>query len=174
MNFLDILLVCIMGYCLVRGIFRGLIKELSSIVGVIAGFYTAYTYYPVISRFLARWMSNSGYRDIAGFLILFCAVLLVVGILSIIIKYLLKIASAGWLDKLLGLCFAAVKGLLIASVLIITLTTFLPKGAGILKGSLLTPHVLTLSEKMIQIVPPEMKKNFDKKFTDLKKQPKRI
>ncbi|PQP34359.1 colicin V production protein, partial [Desulfobacteraceae bacterium SEEP-SAG9] len=33
MNPLDILIIVIAGFCLIRGIFRGLIKELSSIIG---------------------------------------------------------------------------------------------------------------------------------------------
>ena len=41
MNILDILIAVIVGFCLVRGIFRGIIKELTSIVGVVAGFFAS-------------------------------------------------------------------------------------------------------------------------------------
>jgi len=41
MNALDVVIAVIVGFCLIRGIFRGLIKELSSIIGVFAGFYFA-------------------------------------------------------------------------------------------------------------------------------------
>ncbi|MGD9324868.1 MAG: CvpA family protein, partial [Desulfobacterales bacterium] len=34
MNPFDIIIIVILGYSLVRGIFRGLVKEVSSIVGV--------------------------------------------------------------------------------------------------------------------------------------------
>ena len=44
MNYLDIIIVVILSYCVIRGVFRGLIKELSSIIGVFGGFYAAYTY----------------------------------------------------------------------------------------------------------------------------------
>ncbi|MBW2176094.1 MAG: CvpA family protein, partial [Deltaproteobacteria bacterium] len=43
MTILDVLMIVIVGFCLIRGVFRGLIKEISSIIGVFAGYYAAYT-----------------------------------------------------------------------------------------------------------------------------------
>jgi membrane protein required for colicin V production len=34
----------------IRGIFRGLVRELASIVGVLGGFYAAYSYYPHVAQ----------------------------------------------------------------------------------------------------------------------------
>ena len=48
MNPFDMVIVVILSFCLIRGFFRGLIKELASIVGVLGGFYAAYTYYPIL------------------------------------------------------------------------------------------------------------------------------
>ena len=168
MNTLDIIIICILGYCLIRGIFRGLIKELSSIIGVLAGFYAAYTYYLPVSGMLIQWMTNPAYRNILAFMIIFCGILLIVGILGVIIKYILKIASAGWIDRLLGTVFAVVKGVLISSVLLVILTAFLPKGASIVKKSVLAPHVIQISEKMARMAPDGLKKQFYTKFEDLK------
>ena len=111
MNPLDYIIISILGYSLVRGIFRGLVKELSSIVGVVAGLYAARLYYPDVSDLLSKLISTVAYREIAGFFIIFCSVLIVVGIFGIIIKYVLKIASAGWLDRTLGAVFASVKAI---------------------------------------------------------------
>ncbi|MBU4319171.1 MAG: CvpA family protein [Proteobacteria bacterium] len=168
MNSLDIIIACILGYCLIRGIFRGLIKELSSIVGVLAGVYLASAYYPLTSNLLSKWVANASYRDISGFLMIFCGVLLVVGVVGVIIRYLLKIASAGWVDRLLGTLFAVVKAVLIVSVILVILTSFLPKNAAIMKNSILAPHVVYVSEKIIQMVPESMKAEFYNKFKELK------
>ena len=59
MNLFDIVVVIIIGFCLIRGGFRGLVKELSAIVGVLAGYYGAYTYYPEVAAMLSRWISES-------------------------------------------------------------------------------------------------------------------
>jgi len=169
MNFFDIIVIVILGYCLIRGIFRGLVKELSSIIGVFGGFYAAYTYYPVLSKLLSKWIANTGYLNILSFLIIFCGVFIIISILGIIINYLLKIVFLGWLDRVSGAMFGAMKGILIVSVLLITLTAFLPKGTPVIKDSLLSPYVTLVSEKMAKVISKDMKHDFSTKIATIKK-----
>jgi len=169
MNPFDILILVILGYSLVRGLFRGLVKEVSSIVGVLGGFYAAYTYYNVVAGLLAGFIHDKSYLNILSFLIIFCSVLIIVGILGIIIKYLLNIAFLGWVDRIGGVGFGFIKGILIASVLFITLTAFLPKGSAFLKNSMLAPRVSWVSEKMAKVVSKQMKQEFIAKLGELKK-----
>jgi membrane protein required for colicin V production len=168
MNPFDILIIVILGYCLVRGLFRGLVKEISSIIGVLGGFYAAYSYYTLVAKWLSRVISNTSYLHILSFLVIFCFVLIIVNILGIIIKYLLDIAFLGWVDRIFGILFGFSKGVLIVSILFIILTTFLPKGAPIIKNSLLAPHVIWVSENMARVISKEMKQEFSDKLGELK------
>lgn len=168
MNPFDMLIVVIASFCLIRGIFRGLIKELASIVGVLGGFYAAYTYYPSLQGWFASWVSGPAYRYVLSFLIIFCAVFLVIGILGVIIKYLLNIAFLGWVDRICGAGFGLIKAVLIVSVLMIALTTFLTRGTPIIRDSLLAPEVTRVAEKMIRVVPQDMKNEFQFKIKELK------
>jgi len=169
MNPFDIIIVVILGYSLVRGIFRGLVKEVSSIIGVLGGFYAAFTYYTILTKFLSGLIKETAYLNILSFLIIFCGVLIIVGILGVFIKYLLNIAFLGWVDRIGGVGFGLVKGILIASILFITLTAFLPKGSAFLKNSMLAPHISWVSEKMAKVVSKEMKQDFMAKLGELKK-----
>ncbi len=169
MNPFDFLVLIILGYGLVRGLFRGLVKEVASIIGVLGGFYLAYSYYGNLSGYLGWITANKGYQMILGFLIIFCGVLILVAGLAMVIKYLLKIAYMGWADRSGGAIFGLIKGMLIVSILFIILTAFLPKDAGLLKNSLLAPHVAWTSEKMARVVSDDMKKNFTSRLEDLKK-----
>ena len=169
MNPFDIIIILILGYSLVRGLFRGLVKEVSSIIGVLGGFYAAFTYYPKTAKLLSGLIHNTAYLNILSFLIIFCSVLIIVGLLGIIIKYLMNISFLGWVDRIGGVVFGAVKGVLIVSILFITLTAFLPKGSAFIKNSTLAPHVARVSEKMAKVVSKEMKQDFMAKFGELKK-----
>ena len=169
MNMLDIVIAVILGFCLIRGIFRGLIKELSSIIGVLGGFYGAYTYYPQVARLLARWITDTAYLNILSFLAIFCGVLILVGLIGMVVKYLLRIASLGWTDRIGGAGFGVLKAVLIASVLLVTLTAFLPRRAPLIADSLLAPHVTMIAEQMAKVVSPEMKKAFTDKAGEMKK-----
>jgi membrane protein required for colicin V production len=168
MNPFDILIIIILVYCVVRGLFRGLVKEVASIFGVLGGFYAAYSYYPQVANLLTRLVADEAYRNILAFLIIFCGVLIFINVLGIIIKYLLNIAFLGWVDRIFGLVFGMTKGILIVSVLFIILTTFLIKGAPIIKNSLLAPHVMLVSENMAKVVSADMKKKFRKNMDELK------
>jgi membrane protein required for colicin V production len=169
MNPFDIFIIIITGYSLIRGLFRGLIKEVSSIIGVLGGFYAAYSYYPMVAKLLAGLIVNSSYLNILSFLIIFCTVLIIISILGIVIKYLLNVAFLGWVDRICGVGFGLIKGILIVTVLFIILTTFLPKGAPLIKKSVLAPHVIWISEKMVNLVSEEMKKDFFGKLGEFKK-----
>ncbi len=169
MNPFDILIVVILGYSLVRGLFRGLVKEIASIIGVFGGFYAAYTYYQILAKLLSGLIHDVSYLNILSFLIIFCGVLIVVSVLGVIIKYLLNIAFLGWVDRIGGVIFGFAKGLLIVSVLFISLTAFLPKGSAFIKNSVLAPHVSWVSEKMAKVVSQEMKQDFMSKLGEFKK-----
>jgi membrane protein required for colicin V production len=150
MNLLDFILISILVFCLIRGIFRGLVKELTAIVGVLSGFYAAYSYYPHLSKYLGRWITNTGYANIVGCLLLFAGIYLAVGITGALIRYFMKIVFLGWTDRLCGLFFGAFKGALIVAVLVVALTTFLPKDASILKGSSVVRHTQGLSTMIVK------------------------
>ena len=169
MNPFDMLATVILAFCIIRGIFRGLIKEMSSIAGVLAGYYAAYSYYSDIAQLLTRWMTNSAYVNILSFLILFCAVFLIVSTLGVILKYALNIAFLGWFDRICGSLFGAIKGVLILAILVVIFTAFLPQGSPFIKDSLLAPHVAMISEKMVKFVSKDLKQQFSSKIDHVKK-----
>ena len=169
MNPFDVFIIIIIGYSIIRGLFRGLVKEVSSIIGVLGGFYAAYSYYPMVAKLLSGIIDEQSYLNILSFLIIFCGILIIISILGVVIKYLLNVAFLGWVDRICGLGFGLIKGVLIVSVIFIILTTFLSKGAPIIKKSILAPHVIWISEKMVGLVSDDMKKDFFTKLDEFKK-----
>ncbi|MBI5063899.1 MAG: CvpA family protein [Desulfatitalea sp.] len=167
MNLIDYLLAVILVYCLIRGIFRGLVKELSALIGVLGGFYFAFNYYPQMTKTLERWITTTAYAQIISFLILFFGVYLVVSIAGVIIKYLMNIAWLGWTDRLTGALFGAIKGVLIVSVIVAILTTFLPKNTTFLRDSLLVRHTMGISTLLVQAASADMKSLFDTHLKEL-------
>ncbi len=169
MNPLDILIIIILAYGLIRGIFRGMVKEISAIIGVLAGFYGAYSYYPLLSKNLDRWITSVSLLNIMSFAIIFCFIFFIISLIGVVIKYLMNLASMGWFDRILGSAFGFLKSTLIVSVILVVLTAFLPKGAPIIKTSMLAPHVTMISEKMASVISKEMKQAYASKIKEFKK-----
>jgi membrane protein required for colicin V production len=175
-NALDILISLIAGFCIVRGIFRGIVKEITSIVGVFVGFYTAYTYYPLVAKWLSKLITitNRSYLDIMSFFLCFTIIFLAIGFVGVILKQLCKAAVLGWADRILGGTFAAVKAVLIASVLLVALTTFLPRNSPVIRDSVLAPRISFVGEKLIAVIPKQMKEKFGDNIKSLKETWKKL
>ena len=174
MNMLDILICGIVAFCLIRGLFRGIIKEITSLIGVFVGFYAAYTYYPLVGEWFSSIISNKAYLNIISFIVTFCLLFFAVGFVGVVLKYLLKTATLGGADRILGSIFGFVKAVFIVSVLLVPLTTFLPKNSSFVKDSFLAPRVITVSEKIVAVVPEEMEQKFDNNINSLKKAWKKL
>jgi membrane protein required for colicin V production len=169
MNAFDIFTLIVVGYGLIRGIFRGLIKEIAAIVGVVVGFWGAYSYYPLLAGLLDGWFANLAYLNIVSFLAIFCGVIVVVSIVGVVVKYLLRVAFLGWLDRICGGLFGLLKTVLIAAVVLMTLTAFLPKGSPLVRDSLLAPYITSISATLARITPKELKSEFRDKVGELRK-----
>ncbi|MBF0467809.1 MAG: CvpA family protein [Desulfamplus sp.] len=166
---MDIFIVIVILFGLIRGFFSGFIKEVSSIAGVIAGFYWAYTYYGELADYLAPWISNWGaYGNIACFCLLFCIIVSMTGMLAHYIRKFLKIAFLGWIDKVFGMIFGALKGLLVASVVFVALTAFLPREPEFIRKSTLAPYVAHVSEMATIFISRELKGDLKIKIERIK------
>ncbi|MBU8848309.1 MAG: CvpA family protein [Desulfobacterales bacterium] len=164
MNTFDIVVIVIVSFCLIRGLFKGLIGEISGIIGVVAGFYGAYTYYPMITVYGEKWIENPGIRNLTAFFLLFCAILIIVSLISVLIRKFLKFVFLGWVDRTLGFVFGGAKGMLIVSVLFIMITIFFPKNSNILTDSKFSPYVAKVSKAMTVFVSQKTKSDFLKQL----------
>ena len=160
MNFFDIAIIIIVAACLIRGIFKGLIREASGIIAVVAGFYGAYTYYPVLLPYFESWFSEPFYAKILSVFLLFCIVFSAVTICAVLIRKLLKIVFLGWVDRLFGGAFGTLKGMLIVSVIFIILTTFVPADQAFIKESRLSPYVGRVSRVLTVFVSHRLQDDF--------------
>jgi len=168
MNIFDISIIIIISFCLIRGIFNGLIGEVSGIIGVFAGFYGASTYYPLIAVYVEKLIKIPDIRNLVAFFILFCSIFIIVNIISIVIRKILKLIFLGWLDRSMGLFFGAAKGILVASVLFIMITTFLPESS-ILTDSKFSPYVAKVSQAMTGFISKNSRNDFLKHLEGIQK-----
>jgi len=169
MNLLDLAILSILCFCLIRGVFTGLIRELFSLTGVLAGFIAASTWYLDAAKFLSRWALDASKIKILSFLSIFFGFLLAISILGRAVKFRLKIDFLSGVDSTFGASVAVIKGVLIISVLLLALTAFLPKKAAIIKDSLFSPRLTVVSEKMARMVSKDMRHEFLAKISVYKK-----
>jgi membrane protein required for colicin V production len=169
MNPFDMAILVVFGYCVIRGIFRGLIREVTSLIGLAAGFYVAYSWHGAVSPYLSRWIDQPVYASVAGFALLFCGVFLAITVLGMLIRLVIKVILLGVVDRIFGGVFGAMKAVLIVSFVYIFLVTFLPGGGGtMVRDSRLAPQAHQAARAIISVVPEDVRISYQKKIQDLK------
>ena len=168
MNSFDIIVMVIIGLGLVRGLFRGFVKEIASIAGVLAGFYGASVYYPMVAALLSTWIDTEIYCNLLGFFLLFMAIVVGVGLVAGLLRYLLKIAFLGWVDRFCGMLFGAAKGVLVCVVIFIIATALVPGRNTWISTSRLSPYLGEVSRWAAVFVDNDMKTRFQIKMKRMK------
>lgn len=170
MNPLDIIITIILSYCLIRGGFRGLIREVSAIIGVLGGFFLAVNFYRPLAVFLQKQLGiNSPFLNILSFMIIFGGVLIAISLLATAIRRMLEASDLTWFDRFCGVLIGAAKALLISAVIVVALTAFLPKNALLVRESLMAPYISIVAQQMAKVVSKDMKEQYNQKITELKK-----
>lgn len=176
MNGLDLVIVILVGWGVIRGFFRGLISEISSILGVMLGFSAARSFYERLANNMYTWVANPDsawvqhpeYSKVVAFLTIFIAVYFLVVLAGWAIKSIARVAMLGWVDRVFGVLFGLVKGSLIAMIIIFTMTVFMPVGkAEMVNKSQLAPYVNKVMEKTLWLVPLNMQEMFEKNIAEI-------
>ncbi|MBL8448110.1 MAG: CvpA family protein [Zoogloeaceae bacterium] len=102
----------------VLGLWRGLVSEVLALVAWILAIFLARTFAQDVGQWLGGLVADPAARQVAGFVLIVIAVLLLIGVVRFLLRELLKVAGLGLSDRFLGGCFGLLKGLLIAMMLV--------------------------------------------------------
>lgn len=120
---LDLVVVLVLVCFTVRGLLCGLISEVAGLLGIIGGFLAASAFHPVLAPQLA-FVGDPAWRSIAAYVIIFVGVMLVVAIAARILRKLVALTFASWIDKLAGGAFGLAKGVLLLSLVMLAVRRF--------------------------------------------------
>ncbi|WP_052812915.1 CvpA family protein [Desulfonatronum thioautotrophicum] len=168
LNTLDILILVILGFTLVRGLFRGFIGEISSIAGLIAGFFLANKYHSMLLPLMESIFPDPGIAQLLSYALVFCTGLVGVLMVAAVLRHLLRVVLLGWVDRFAGGVIGLLKGALLCILLVLLLTTFLSPQAEILTTSRMAPQINRFSAILADLLPPEMRREFEDKSQPLR------
>jgi membrane protein required for colicin V production len=153
-NFFDYVLIAIVGLSMVLSLWRGFVREIISLIGLVAAFMVASRTSAMAGDFLGNWMPKGTISDIAGFVLIFVAIMVVVGLTGIIIRKLVDMAQLTTTDRTLGIFFGFARGLLLIALGFLIFTTYDPKHKQPwLRESLLSPYAIELGDLLGKAIP---------------------
>lgn len=153
-NYFDVAVLCILGLFTLRGLLQGLVAEVAGVAAIIAGFWYAHRVYQDVAAYLTA-IADPTWRDIAAYLLVFLAVVVLVGFLARLLRKVLAFSFISWIDKLAGGALGLVKGLLICSLLLILVQRFLGEPA-FMHNSAVLPYLNAVMEQIRNHLPADL------------------
>ena len=119
MEVLDIILLVLFIPGIIHGLVKGLITQVVSLLSVFVGAIVAGRFAPDLTQ-VAMLQFDSGERVtyILCFIVIFLAVALIMALVAHLITKLFKVATLGWLNRLLGALFSIFTTALVLGLLI--------------------------------------------------------
>lgn len=105
---------------------HGFFFEIFSLAGAVVGFLLAAWGYAHIASWFLPHVKSPAIADLAGFLTIFFAVVLLAGIIARIVRRAISAVGLRWIDRFLGGAFGLVRGVVIVTVGVMALTAFAP------------------------------------------------
>ena len=121
MNYVDIFISIFLIYGFIKGLYKGFIVEIASVIGLLLGIYLATQYSGDLSNYLISKQFISWKEDyviILSNVILFILTILIVSTLGKVATKLVKLVALGLFNKILGSVFGLLKNILILVIVI--------------------------------------------------------
>ena len=166
MNSLDLTLLIIIAVSLAVSTFRGGVREIFSLGGVIAGFVLASRYYEKTSLGVLRLTSYPEINNIISFLVIFIFASVLISFIGGMFSHAVNKSGYRVLNTLLGAFVGAVKGVLIASLVLYALLVFFPADSAMFAKSKTFPYAIKFSKLISPIGPTFFREEFDKKLNE--------
>lgn len=170
MNWLDFLLAGILVISTLAGFAKGFFRLGIGLVATIAAFLLASWFYIEAGAWAEPYTSSRGIAHFIGFLLIFLAVAIAGALLGRMMAKIFKWIGLSWLDRLGGGALGFLRGGLIALVIVLMVSSFLPGDPPqSIIASRITPHVLDGASVLSQLTPADMKQQFRQTYEKAKK-----
>jgi len=159
MSVADWIILAFVIFSVIGAAIEGFFHEAFHLAGLIAGYLLAAWQYPRLANWFAPHLKSPWVGEIAAFLIIFFAVLILAGFAGRIARWLMKKAGLSTIDRILGAVLGLLRGALVVAVVLTAMAAFAPAEKW-LAESQLAPYFLVGGRAAIWLAPSELRQRF--------------
>ncbi|MBU4192919.1 MAG: CvpA family protein, partial [Proteobacteria bacterium] len=162
----DILLIGIVAIFFIRGLFRGLVKEVLSLTAVILGVFLASRYQHLLVPHLEMYIKSEMTVDALAYVSVFLGTIIIFWLLARFVRAALDISLLGWVDRAAGGVFGLIEGILIGLILLTFVQAFAPESRWF-KESYIAPRSQHMVGIVVELTPESMREALQSKGFEL-------
>ena len=162
MQTFDIIVIAVISILTIIGLWKGLVKQVFGLLGVIAGYLLAVRFYQPCSKFLTS--VHPGTAKVISFVAIFLACVIVAHFIGWGIGRLLAISELGFFNRIGGGLLGFLKGCIIVCVMVMVLTAFLPGYTSLFKKSSTIKYILPVTAALKKVTHEDIKTKYNEKI----------
>lgn len=159
MGVADWIILAFVAVSVIAAGFEGFFHEAFGLAGLVVGYVLAAWQYHRLAEWFAPHVKSLWLGEIAGFFIIFFAVLIVAGFAGRVARWTMKEAGLRMIDRVLGAVLGLVRGCLVVAIVLVAMAAFAP-AARWFGGSQLAPYFLVVGRAAIWVAPSELRHRF--------------
>tara|TARA_B110000858_G_scaffold89259_1_gene103182 strand:- start:6509 stop:7000 length:492 start_codon:yes stop_codon:yes gene_type:complete len=145
-NQVDIVILIITVLSSAFGLWRGLVKEVLSLLTWMAALLVSRVYSEPLAGLMTAMIENDGIRYVTAFVMLFVTVMMLGTLLNFFMSKLLNVTGLKLADRLLGAGFGVARGVIIVLVILFITSMFVSE-TELWQQSQLIPYGMAMIEK---------------------------
>ena len=161
MNWLDFVFVILLAVYAFQGLAQGFSRIAVGLVATIAGLLIASWSYDLPAAWLLPYVSSKAVANVLGFVLIFVLLQLLGALAGLLLAKVFKWTGLGWLDRLLGFAFGAVKAVVVGIILVLVLTAFpiKPVPDSVAKSEV-APYLIDAAHALTYLAPRDLRDSF--------------
>jgi membrane protein required for colicin V production len=168
-NWLDAALILLIAFSVWRSFAKGLTREVVGLLSVVVGIFAGTWLYGSAAVWFEPHVNSHAVAAFCGFMAVFLGIILLGSLISFIISKVLRVTGLSFFDHLMGAVFGILRGVLMASALVMALLAFAPGARAntppdSVANSRLAPLVVGAARVFVAAAPREMKDGFRRSY----------
>lgn len=170
MNALDFVFGAILLGSVYSGFLKGFARIGIGMAALLLAFVLAALYYPEAALPVRDYTSSAGVANFCGFIGIFSAVVFAGALVGQAVTQFVKMVGLSWLNRGLGGAVGLVRGVLMAVIVLMAASAFLPgEPPSVVVQSRMAPYLLDSSRVLSNVMPAEFKQEFLRNYEKVKK-----
>ena len=147
----DLIIAALVITSAIYGLYRGLIRELISLIAWVLAFFLAILFSPNFANLLDPTWAGETLRLIFSFSAIFVGVLIVSSFIQFIVRKFLSLVGLGSLDRFLGMVFGIARGVVISTILLVLFIELFPTNS-LAENSKVSPYLLAYESLVVDLL----------------------